>query len=267
MNPLRHAACILLAAISFLVAPAYATSFSTDQSDLWYIPAESGWGMQLVERGNVIFATLFVYGPSSEPTWYTATMDFTSNLTWTGALYATTGSYFGMPWNPSAFTIAPVGTMTWTAQTVDTGTLTYVVNGVPVVKNVVRQTLVLDYFGGFYIGGQHEVVTGCANPALNGTFDLPASVDFVQSGTAVNIEVVYPTGTNCTYTGTLSEAGQMGAVQTTPFTCNDGSKGTVSLAELQVTASGLTGTYSASYSSPAGCEVNGRLGGVRGTAF
>ncbi len=267
MNALRQAACILLAAASFLAPPAYATSFSTDQSDLWYVPAESGWGMQLVQRESFLFATLFVYGPSGTPTWYTAQMSFASGLTWTGPLYATTGTYFGAPWDPAVGTIAPVGTMTWTATTVDTGTLTYFVNGVTVVKNVSRQTLALDYFGGFYIGGLHEVVTACANPALNGTFDLPGTVDFVQSGTAVNIEIVFPTGVNCTYMGTLSEAGQMGAVQTTPFTCSDGSSGTIALDELQVTPSGITGTYSASYNSPTGCEVDGRIGGVRGIAF
>src|SRR5271163_405622 len=110
MNTLRYAACVMLAAASIFASPGYATSFSTDQSDLWYIPAESGWGMQLVQRGSVIFATLFVYGPSGAPTWYTATMDFTSNLTWTGTLYATTGPYFAtVPFDPALVELTPVG--------------------------------------------------------------------------------------------------------------------------------------------------------------
>lgn len=37
MMALRHAACVLLAAASLLASPANATSFSTDQSDLYYI--------------------------------------------------------------------------------------------------------------------------------------------------------------------------------------------------------------------------------------
>lgn len=222
--------------------------------------------MQLVQRGSFIFATLFVYEPSGAPTWYTAQLNYASGLTWTGSMYATTGTYFGAPWDPSVLTITPVGTMTWTAQTVDTGMLTYFVNGVTVVKNVTRQTPVYDYFGGFYLGGVHQVVSGCANPALNGTFDLAGNVDFVQSGTAVNIEIFFSTGISCTYMSTLSEAGQMGAIQTTPFSCTDGSSGTISLSELQVTPSGFSGTYSASYASPVGCEVSGRIGGVRGTA-
>ena len=79
MNAFRRAACVLLAAVSFSASPAYSTAFTTDQSDLWYILAESGWGMQLVQRGSVIFATLFVYGPSGAPTWYVASM---SPFTW-----------------------------------------------------------------------------------------------------------------------------------------------------------------------------------------
>ena len=145
MKALRHAACTLLGAVFLLASPAYPAAFSTDQSDLYYIAAESGWGVQLVQRGSDIFATLFVYDQNGNPTWYTATMDYTSNLTWTGTLYATTnGTYFGSPWNPATLIVTPVGTMTWQAPLVSGGILTYVVNGATVVKNVVRQTLVLD---------------------------------------------------------------------------------------------------------------------------
>ena len=129
MRMLCRAACVALASGFFLTAPVQSTSLTTDQSDLWWIPSESGWGMQLVNRGSVIFATLFVYGPTGNPTWYTATLDSTANnLTWTGDLYATTGPYFEtVPFNPMSVVLTKVGTMTWAAQTIDTGTLSYVV--------------------------------------------------------------------------------------------------------------------------------------------
>jgi hypothetical protein len=267
MKTLRHTACVLLAAASLLASPAYATSFTADQSDLYYIVTEQGWGIQLVQRGTVIFATLFVYGPSGQPTWYTATMDYTSGLTWTGALYATTGTYFGAPWNPALLTVNPVGTMTWTAQTVDTGLLIYVVNGVTVVKTVTRQALVLDDFSGHYFGGVHDVVTGCPNPAANGTFDLGGFIDIAQSGAAVTIVSTGLTGVVCTYTGTLTEAGQMGAMNAATFSCSDGSAGDIALGELQVTPVAIGGTFAALYSNPPGCFSNGWLGGFRGTTF
>ena len=55
----RSAQMCLLAAVFALSLSATthvcATAFSTDQSDLWWVPSESGWGMQLVHRGSLIF--------------------------------------------------------------------------------------------------------------------------------------------------------------------------------------------------------------------
>jgi hypothetical protein len=91
---LSSAACVVLAVASVITPLASATKFSADQSDLNYIAAESGWGLQLVQRGSVIFATMFVYGSSTDPTWYVATMNpLGAPLNWSGDLYATTG-----PW-------------------------------------------------------------------------------------------------------------------------------------------------------------------------
>jgi len=117
MKSARHALCMLFLVVSLFAPPALATSFSTDQSDLWYIATESGWGMQLVQRGSVIFATLFVYGPNGTPTWYVATMNPTgASFTWSGTLYATTGPWFGtVPFNPALVTATAVGIMTWTS--------------------------------------------------------------------------------------------------------------------------------------------------------
>lgn len=268
MMAIRRAVCVILAAASFLGTPAYATSFSTDQSDLWYVAAESGWGIQLVQRGSVIFATLFVYGPTGQPTWYTATMDFTSDMTWTGTLYATTGPFFGtVPFDPLLVGYNPVGTMTWMPQTVATGTLTYSVNGLTIVKNVTRQTLVIDDFSGHYGGGFHRVFSGCANATLNGTSDLMGTTDVTQNGTAVTILQTMPaTGASCTYTGTLSEAGQMGSAQLS-FTCVDGTGGTASIDQMQVTPFAISGSIAAAYSNPSGCQSTGWFGGFRGTTF
>lgn len=112
---------LLFAAMGF-VAPAWATSFTTDQSDLWWVPAESGWGIQFVHRGSVIFATMFVYDPTNIPIWYTATLNSVGNLLWTGELFLTDGPWFGTtPFSPNAAGLHKVGTMTWNATTVATG--------------------------------------------------------------------------------------------------------------------------------------------------
>lgn len=244
------------------------TLFTADQSDIWYTAGESGWAIQIIHRGSVIFATLYVYDPNGNPTWYVATMNYTSNLTWTGDLYATTGPYFGtVPFNPANVVATKVGTMTWTAQTVETGTLTYVVNGVTIVKNVVRYTLVFDDFSGHYAGGLHDIVTGCPNAAANGTFDFPGFIVINQHGTAVTIVSSAAMGLVCTYTGTLTQAGQMGAIPGAAFICTDGSSGAVSFDELQINRSSISGTFTATYSVPLGCHSSGWFGGFRGTTF
>jgi hypothetical protein len=69
MHVLHQTAYILLASALLFAPPAYATSYSTDVSDLWWVPTESGWGMQLVQEGSTVYATLFVYGPTDQPTW------------------------------------------------------------------------------------------------------------------------------------------------------------------------------------------------------
>jgi hypothetical protein len=266
MNTVRLAARVLLTAACLLASPAYATSFSTDQSDLYYIASESGWGVQLVQRGPDIFATLFIYGPTGQPTWYTATMyPSGTSFTWSGTLIATTGTYFGAPWNPAAVTINSVGTMTWTAPFVDSGTLTYVVNGVTVVKSVTRQSLVLDDYSGHYAGGIHRDYTGCVNPALDVTSEVSASMNIAQNGAAVSIQTSEPNGT-CSYTGTLSEAGQMGSAQLS-FTCTDGTAGTGSLDQMQVSVYAIGGSLAATYTNPPGCQATGWFGGSRQTGL
>ena len=68
-------------------APLRGAAFSIDQSDLWWNPDESGWGIQYAHTGNAIFATMYVYGPTNQPTWYVATLEpQPSSDTWSGPL-------------------------------------------------------------------------------------------------------------------------------------------------------------------------------------
>ncbi len=261
MHRLRRAACVALAASFFLASPVQSTSVTTDQSDLWWIPSEAGWGMQLVQRGSIIFATLFVYGPSSAPTWYTATLDATSNLTWTGDLYAATGPYFEtLPFNPASVVLTKVGTMTWTAQTVDTGTLDYVVNGVDVTKDLTRQTLVVDNYGGNYLGAFHMTTIDCTNPSSNGAVDLPsATFTVTQSGDSISI-VLYAL-TTITISGTLSQSGQFGAVIGT-YTSSSGYLGNAMVSAMNVEVNSLAASFSLD-STNLGCQSTGYLVGIR----
>src|SRR5215471_8975090 len=124
---------------------------------------ESGWAVELVQRGGAIFAVLFVYDQSNNPVWYWATLhgDPLGPNGWTGAIYATKGPWFGaVPFNSSQVTLREVGTMIWTPTSGTGGVLTYSVDGIEVTKTIARVLIRYDYFGGNYGGGVHEEVRG-----------------------------------------------------------------------------------------------------------
>jgi len=264
MPAFRRALCALILVAFLPCQSAGATSFSTDQSDLWYIPAESGWGMQLVQRGSVIFATLFVYGQTGAPAWYVATMNSADGFTWMGDLYATTGPWFGtVPFDPLSVVATKVGTMTWTAQGFDMGNVSYSVNGVQVSKNVVRESLVLEDYSGTYLAAVHAVVTGCNDPSGNlppTDFPVLFTITVTQSAQSVTI-TLSSLGSALTITGTLSQSGQFGTVLGT-YTDSTGEIGNVSITKLIVQEDALTGSFTEN-STNQGCLTVGNFAGMR----
>ena len=67
--PIRILLALALAANAF---DAFATPQHQNMTDMWFNPAESGWGLNLIHQGDTLFATLFVYGPDGQPRWYVA---------------------------------------------------------------------------------------------------------------------------------------------------------------------------------------------------
>lgn len=267
MTVVRSLLAILLVAASANFAPAAATSYSTDQSDLWFNPSESGWGIQLVQRGDLIFATMFVYDPSHVPIWYGGTLYPTgASFTWSGSNYVTSGPWFGnVPFNPAQVSNRIVGTMTWVATSTTTGTLTYTVDGVAVTKLLTRQTLVFDDFSGNFQGAIHRAASSCMSAGNNTTTELSAGlfIDQVNNpgSAAMSVTTSDALGAVCTYSGTLSQDGQMGSISGT-YSCNTGDTGNFNIFELQVNISGITGRF-AQNSAFNGCISNGWFGAMR----
>lgn len=227
MEALRRAACIVLASAWLLAPSARATSYSTDVSDLWWIPTESGWGMQLVQQGSTVFATLFVYGQSGQPTWAVATLQShgQGSYIWSGLLYVTSGPWFGGVFNPNMVGVTQAGTMTFQLSTVTDGNLTYSINGVEVTKQVTRETLVVDDYTGAYSVGVHMSAAACTSPSSNG--DIAATMNLNVSQTAGNASLTWTflNGNVCTYNGPYTQTGKVGAVNAN-YTCTSGERTT-----------------------------------------
>lgn len=107
------------------------TFYGTDLTGLWSKYTENGWGINLIQQGPTIFATMFIYGTDNKPTWLVASgLVPTGSLTWSGALYQTSGPSYTGAFNPSLVNSVQVGTMTLTASSASAIRLVYTVNRV-----------------------------------------------------------------------------------------------------------------------------------------
>src|SRR5690349_14346864 len=165
---------ILILALLLTVARADALEYT----DVYYNPDESGWGVFLVQSDTFQFLAFFIYGADNKPTWYTATLTQDAAGKYNGQLFTTTGTYFGLPWNPAQLTIDPVGTVLFEPTDAYHATVAYALAGGPTVKKtVVRQTLTPYVLSGKYSGSMSGTVSGCTvpsenNPKFRGRYNL-----------------------------------------------------------------------------------------------
>jgi hypothetical protein len=112
-------------------------------SDLWWSPAESGWGLSIVHGPfNDVFATWMVYGPDGKPTWYLmGSGKWTSANTTTvyeGKVFKTSGPHFGQLFESRKVGFEPVGTARLEFRDALTGIFRFDVEGVSGLKNITR---------------------------------------------------------------------------------------------------------------------------------
>ena len=245
-----------------MIGSAGATSANTDVTDIWWNPNESGWGMQMVNTGTFVFATVYVYGADGKPTWLIGQLDKTGAAlaTFTGPLYVTTGPFFGGVFNPTAVTGRQAGTMQFVLTGVSTGQLTYSVDGVFVNKSVERQPLTLDNYSGNYTAVVTQTVTGCFNPAGNGSGTGRLRASITQNGQAFVAVTTEENGDVCTNSGTYSQLGRMGQA-TGSTSCQGGPPNPFKLTEMNKVPEAFTARFNDTDNS-SGCITNGILVGV-----
>jgi lysyl endopeptidase len=114
---------------------------STDYTDLWWNPNESGWGLSVVQHPTrQIFAVWYVYGSDGKATWFVLPSgSWTSSNTYTGTLYSVTGPAFSGSFDPRLVQNSQVGTGTLSFGDANNGTWSYSVGGVSGSKAISRQ--------------------------------------------------------------------------------------------------------------------------------
>jgi hypothetical protein len=111
---------------------------SFNYQDLWWNPAESGWGVNIAHQGSTLFALLYIYDTNGQGLWLSMSNGAqTGPRSYSGTLYRSVGPAFNAsPW--TAASLSPIGTMTFVFNDGETGTLTYTVNGLQIVKSIRR---------------------------------------------------------------------------------------------------------------------------------
>jgi hypothetical protein len=117
-------------------------AYATNYQDLWWNPAESGWGINLTHQGDTIFATWFTYGAGGRGLWLVAP-DARRQPTgeYHGRLYRTAGTPFDRIAGSPAMAGAPVdvGEITLAFSDGERGRIDYVVEGAARSKAIERQ--------------------------------------------------------------------------------------------------------------------------------
>jgi hypothetical protein len=263
--------CLMLVSLT-----ARGTVSSIDNSDLWGNPNEGGWGLQLVQRADVIFATLFVYDTAHAPLWYSATLQLSSHspglsvpATWTGDLIQASGPWFGaVAFDPASVQRAPVGTMTFNALSDHDGTLAYSVNGIVVSKTITRTTLRNDDYSGDYSGILSYASEGCPDVRDRGVHWSRIEFEISQGvGTMTMLSQQEGGAPVCASGGNYTQYGQFGSSRQVTTSCGDGSQaGDVTLFyEMNATFTGATMNFTAPRTNPdsKGCTLNGSIYGIR----
>ena len=151
-------------------------------TDIWWNPAESGWGINLNHQSDTLFASLFTYASDRAGLWLVATMTKQADGSYTGPLYRTAGPAFNAsPW--TATTPTQVGTMTITFAA-GQDTLAYTVNGTRVSKTIVRQVFAGASASCSFTGGSRSSATNYQDLWWNSA-ESGWGINFAQQGTTI----------------------------------------------------------------------------------
>ena len=263
-----------------------------DVTGMWFDASHPGWGMNLAQQNDAVFATLFIYDASGAPAWYVASrlenagdLDFgpCASMSLTGPLYRTTWPSFGSVTNPQgSMQFRSVGTMTVSVPTLPQGTspgacdrnsavVRYSIDGVQSAVTVTRQTWSSNQarLYGQFTGGLAFLPPASSCADLNGYPTLPFSgrqLTINGSADGAGVKLLWGTGidTLCQISGTYSQGGQLGALTGT-FGCGPlggtlPSTAPVRLSSLSVGDSGFAADVALDLGA---CHYLGTIAGAR----
>ncbi len=189
----------------------FANTLTTDYTDLWWNPNESGWGANVAQQTDTMVVVLYVYNGPGQPVWMIAPdTELQPDGSFKGTLYTTTGTFYRNPYHTSDLTTAAIGTLTFTPSSATQAKLVYTVGGDKITKDVQRQTWRNEDYSGYYIGARMGHWDGCG-PPLDGKVSSAAQIGVTQNGTSFSARD-QGDGYTCTYTGTVNQQGRIATI-------------------------------------------------------
>lgn len=128
-----------------VTTPSTPTAFGTafNVQGLWWgasDASQSGWGVNLVQQGDQLFATWFTYDQGGNGMWLVMPASTrTGDNAYTGTLFRTTGPALASTFDPTQVRVSAVGTATFSFTDPNNGTFTASVNGTTISKPITRQ--------------------------------------------------------------------------------------------------------------------------------
>lgn len=247
------------------------TNVSTDLTDIWWPDDEPGWGIQLIQNADLVFATMFVYGPDMEPLFFVAVLQkLVGADTWTGDLFQANGTFFAESWDPADRAEFQAGAMTFTLTGIGTGTLVYNVGPSNIVKTLNRQPLKLEDNSGDYrmTHTWSSAGAGCSDtdaysPAagpVNGNLAIERIAGDVAT---VSLSWQLAPVDICAMTAGYTQVGRLGAYSGA-LTCSpSGRSGTLTFYEIANRIKMLTGRYIMEWDY--GCVRSGQFAAIMAT--
>ena len=117
-------------------------------SGLWWNASESGWGISITQRRDIVFAVWYAYDAAGNPKWHVASdCRMASGATGTngtcnGVLYEVSGpAFFGASFDPEAVKPVSAGTLQLAFAGPNDAVMSYTVNGQSRVVPITRMTL------------------------------------------------------------------------------------------------------------------------------
>lgn len=236
------------------------TAAAFDIGDVWWPDAEPGWGIQFVQNGGLVFATMYVYGAGGAPTFYVAVLENTpaGSGTFAGAVYSTTGSPYNVPWNPASVVETEVGTMTFTQTDPGVGTLVYTIGATSVTKTIHRQALRLeDNSGDYVMVDAFASLSSSASCAASGV--QTSLVHIAQTGSTATAQIIWG-GVICNFPLAYTQRGRIGKYVGT-MACSSGDAADVVFDDVQNTPTALTGRYT--FVLNTGCSFEGNFAATK----